>query len=100
MEFDSLLTTVRVAIHLGSAIVLLSYHPRGARHRYGVSILASLLAASSLSQGVGLMIGTIRPDAMGGQWLNLGLFGVLFYLLILCRGNLAKIIPRCSHGAH
>lgn len=100
MEFDSLLTTVRIAIHMGSAFVLLSYHPRGARYRYGVSFLAALLAASSFGQGVGLAIGVVDPDAMGGKWLNIGLFGTIFCLLLSCRGNVAKIIPRCSHRAH
>jgi len=99
MEFDSILTTARVVVHLGIALVLLSYQPRGARHRYGVSLLAALLAASSLGQGVGLMVGAVEPRAMGGQWLNLGVFGTLFCLILACRGNVAKILPRCSHGA-
>jgi uncharacterized membrane protein HdeD (DUF308 family) len=99
MEFDSILTAARVVVHLGITLVLSSYQPQGARHRYGVSFLAALLAASSLGQGVGLLVGAVDPKAMGGQWLNLGLFGAIFCLILACRGNVAKILPRCSHGA-
>lgn len=100
MEFDTVLLLVRVAFHLGIAFLLLSYQPKGARHRICVSLLASVMAASNLGLAVALITGGVEPRAMGGQWLHLAAFGSLFWLIFLCRGNVAKMIPKRHQGAH
>ncbi|MGY2429563.1 phage holin family protein [Pseudomonas tolaasii] len=99
MELDHVLTLIREGLHFGTALVLLSYQPNGARHRYGVSFLAMIMAASNLALGVALLTSAIEPRSMGGQWLHIGAFGSLFCLILMCRGNVAKMIPNRSHGA-
>jgi len=98
MEFDSLLTGIRIFFHLGIAALLLSYHPRGARYRFFVSALAALLAMSNAGLGVALWSGAIEPKTLGGQWLNAGGWGAVFGIVVLCRGNLAKIVPKRAHA--
>lgn len=97
MEFDSVLTGTRIFFHLGIAALLLSYHPRGARYRFFVSSLAALLAMSNAGLGVALWSGAIEPRTLGGQWLNAGGWGAVFGIVVLCRGNLAKIVPKRAH---
>lgn len=99
MELDSVLTLIREGLHFGIALVLLSYQPRGARHRYGVSFLAMIMAASNLGLGVALLTGAVEPRSMGGQWLHVGAFGSLFWWILMCRGNVAKMTSNRSHGA-
>jgi hypothetical protein len=99
VEFDAILTSARVLLHLGVALILLSYHPHGARHRLAVSLLATLMAASNLGLGVALLAGALDPRSMGGQWLHIGALISLFCLILMCRGNVAKMIPNRSHGA-
>lgn len=98
MEFDSLLTGIRIFFHLGIAILLLSYHPRGSRYRFGVSALAAILAMSNAGLGVALLSGAIEPKTMGSQWLNAGGWGAVFGVVVMCRGNLAKIVPKRVHA--
>ena len=98
MEFDSLLTSTRIFFHLGIAGLLLSYHPAGARYRLGVSSLAALLAMCNAGLGVALWTGAIEPRSLGGQWLNLGGWGAVFGVIVMCRGNVGKIIPRKIHA--
>lgn len=98
MELDHVLTLIREGLHFGTALVLLSYQPKGARHRYGVSFLAMIMAASNLALGVALLTSAIEPRSMGGQWLHIGAFGSLFCLILMCRGNVGKIIPRKIHA--
>ena len=96
MELDSVLTLMREVFHFGIAFLLLSYQPHGARHRYCVSLLAMIMAASNLGLGAALLTGAIEPRSMGGQWLHIGAFGSLFWLIFMCRGNVAKMIPNRS----
>lgn len=98
MEFESVLTGTRIFFHLGIALLLLSYHPKGARYRLGVSSLAALLAMCNAGLGIGLLTGAIEPRSLGGQWLNLGGWGAVFCVIVMCRGNVGKIIPRKLHA--
>ena len=98
MDFESLLTGTRIFFHLGIALLLLSYHPRGARYRFGVSSLAAILAMSNAGLGIGLLTGAIEPRTLGGQWLNAGGWGAVFGVVVMCRGNLAKVIPKRVHA--
>lgn len=98
MEFESVLTGTRIFFHLGIALLLLSYHPKGARYRLGVSSLAALLAMCNAGLGIGLLTGAIEPRSLGGQWLNLGGWGAVFGVIVMCRGNVGKIIPRKIHA--
>lgn len=99
MEFDTFLTMVREVFHFGIAITLLSYQPHGARHRFCISALATLLAAANLGLGVMLLTKAVEPHALGRPWLHVGAFGFLFWLILMCRGNVAKIFPNRSQGA-
>ena len=96
MDLESVLTLLREVFHFGIAFLLLSYQPHGARHRYFVSILAMVMASSNLGLGAALLTGAIEPRSMGGQWLHIGAFGSLFWLILLCRGNVAKMVPNRS----
>ncbi|QHJ81283.1 MAG: hypothetical protein [Caudoviricetes sp.] len=98
MDLDSVLLIIREGLHFGIALTLLSYQPRGARYRKGVSCLAMIMAASNLGLGVMLLTGAVEPKAIGSQWLHIGAFGSLFWLILMCRGNVAKMIPNRSHG--
>lgn len=98
MEFESVLTGTRIFFHLGIALLLLSYHPKGARYRLGVSSLAALLAMCNAGLGIGLLTGAVEPRSLGGQWLNLGGWGAVFGVIVMCRGNVGKIIPRKVHA--
>lgn len=99
MDLDSILAIVREFFHLGIAFLLLSYQPQGSRHRVYVSLLATIMAASNLGLAAALITGAIEPRSMGGQWLHIGAFGSLFWLILMCRGNVAKMLPNRSHGA-
>lgn len=98
MGLDSVLTGTRIFFHLGIAILLLSYHPNGARYRFGVSSLAAILAMSNAGLGVALLSGAIEPKSLGGQWLNAGGWGTVFGVIVMCRGNVGKIIPKKVHA--
>lgn len=98
MDSESVLTATRIFFHLGIALLLLSYHPKGARYRLGVSALATLLAMCNAGLGIGLLTGAIEPRTLGGQWLNAGGWGVVFGIVVMCRGNVGKIIPRKIHA--
>lgn len=98
MELDSFLTCLRIFFHLGIAALLLSYHPRGARYRFFVSALAAVLAMSNAGLGVALWSGAIEPKTLGGQWLNVGGWGAVFGIVAMCRGNMAKIVPKRAHA--
>lgn len=97
MELDSVITGIRVFFHLGIVALLLSYHPKGARYRGGVSTLAAVLAMCNAGLGVGLWSGAFEPRTFGSQWLNAGGWGAVFGIIIMCRGNLAKIVPKKAH---
>ena len=99
MDLDSILTLVRAGYHIGIAGLLLSYLPHGERQRYCVSVIAMIMAASNLALGAALLTGAIEPKHLGGQWLNIGAFGSLFWLICLCRGNVAKMIPNRTTSA-
>lgn len=94
MEFDSLFTGLRVFFHLGIVGLLFSYHPHGARQRWGVSSVAALLAMSNAGLGIALLTGAVEPRTLGGQWLNAAGWGAVFALIVMCRGNLAKFLPK------
>lgn len=98
MDSESVLTATRIFFHLGIALLLLSYHPKGARYRLGVSALATLLAMCNAGLGIGLLTGAIEPRTLGGQWLNAGGWGAVFGIVVMCRGNLAKVIPKRAHA--
>jgi len=99
MDLDSILTLVREGFHLGIAFLLLSYQPHGARHRYCVSFIAMIMAASNLALGAAQLTRAIEPKHLGGQWLNIGACGSLFWRICLCRGNVAKMIPNRTTSA-
>lgn len=98
MEFDSVLTGVRIFFHLGIAALLLSYHPKGARYRFWVTVLAASLAMSNAGLGVALWSGAIEPRTLGGQWLNAGGWGAVFGIVVMCRGNIGRIVPKRAHA--
>lgn len=94
MELDSVLLILREIFHLGIAVAIGSYQPHGARQRWGVSILATALATSNAGLFMALLTGAIAPTLTGPQWLYVIAFGSLFALVLHCRGNVAKLIPR------
>lgn len=94
MELDNVLLVLRVIFHFGITVGIGCYQPHGARQRWGVSILATALATSNAGLGVALLTGAIDPNLMGSQWLYVISFGALFALILNCRGNLARLIPR------
>lgn len=94
MEFDTLLLVLRLIFHYGIFLAIASYHPHGSRQKWGVSSLAVAMASSNLGLGVALSTGAIEPKTLGPQWLYAVAFGSLFWLVLLCRGNMARLIPR------
>lgn len=98
MELDTIFQMLRIISHLGIAVTIGAYQPHGARQRWGVSLTATALATSNAGLGVALMTGAINPRAFGPQFLYVVAFGSLFLLILNCRGNLAKLIPRRKHA--
>lgn len=99
MEFDTILLTLRLVFHFGIFLAIASYHPKGSRQRWGVSTLAVIMAASNLGLGTALLTGAVEPRNIGPQWLYVGAFGSLFWLVVLSRGNVARLIPRRRRAA-
>jgi len=93
MEFDTILLGLRLVFHFGIFLAIASYHPKGSRQRWGVSSLAVAMASSNFGLGMALSTGAIEPRAIGPQWLYAVAFGSLFWLVLLCRGNMARMLP-------
>lgn len=97
MEFETALLMVRAVLHFGTFLVIASYVPNGARYRWGVSMIAMSLAAGSAGLGTLIVTGLLTAQYAGPQWLYLMVFGSVFVLVLRCRGNLARILPRFKH---
>lgn len=98
MEFETCLLMTRAVLHFGTFLVIASYVPNGARYRWGVSVAAMSLAMGSAGLGMwivtGVLTGAFTVQYTGPQWLYLLVFGPVFLLVLRCRGNLARILPR------
>ena len=98
MEFETALLITRAGLHFGTFFVIASYVPNGARYRWGVSLAAMCLAMGSAGLGMwivtGMVTGVFSVQYTGPQWLYLLVFGPVFLLVLRCRGNLARILPR------
>jgi hypothetical protein len=98
MELDTVFLIIRVICHFGIAIRIGAYQPHGARQRWGVSCLATALACSNAGLGTALLTGAIDPKTFGPQFLYVVAFGAIFALVMISKGNVAKLFPRSKHA--
>ena len=86
---------LQVAAHLLTfAAVAFFYSDPTARYRLGVSLLATLIAGSSLAAGVGALVVDTRAGIS-----DTILFVAFCGLVLRAGGNVAKLLPRQPWGA-
>lgn len=93
MDLENILMWVRFCIHMATFLIIYCYRPRGARQRYGVSLLAIGLAGSSVGFAVFILFGVIDPTFAAPQWLHILGWSCVLGLVIRARGNVAKMLP-------
>jgi Protein of unknown function (DUF754). len=100
MDLDTILMWVRFCIHVATFLIIYCYRPKGARQRWGVSILAIVLAGSSVGFAVFIISGVISPTFAAPQWLHIAGWGAVLGLVAKARGNVAKMVsPRQERSA-
>ena len=100
MDLETVMIATRGAINLATFAVIIRYYDPSARYRFLVSIVATLIAAFSLGlavwTGYALWLPSCRCQAPGARihdFLLLGMFVILFGLVLRSKGNVAKLIP-------
>ena len=100
MDLETVLIATRGVINLATFAVIIRYYDPSARYRFVVSIVATLIAAFSLGLAVWTAYALWLPSCMcttpGArihEFLLLGLFIILFGLVLRSRGNVAKLLP-------
>lgn len=100
MDLETVMIATRGAINLATFAVIIRYYDPSARYRFLVSIVATLIAAFSFGLAVWTGYWLIMPSCackMAGahiqDFLLLGMFMILFGLVVRSRGNVAKLIP-------
>lgn len=97
LDFGLALLFSRCLMLLAITITLGVYHDPAARLRWGVSIMATCAAGSSLAWCVfsllSVLQGQYRPDTLGELWPTLFVLSAMIPVLYT-RGNVAKLLPR------
>lgn len=93
MDLETILMWVRFCIHVATFLCIYCYRPKGARQRWGVSLLAIGLAGSSVGFAVFIISGVIDPSFAAPQWLHIVGWGCVLGLVAKARGNVAKMLP-------
>lgn len=93
MDLETILKLVRFCIHVATFLIIYCYRPKGARQRWGVSLLAIGLAGSSVGFAVFIISGVIDPSFAAPQWLHIIGWSCVLGLVIKARGNVAKMLP-------
>jgi hypothetical protein len=95
---DNPLSLLQVLFHIGTLLIVASFRDEGATYRPGVSLLACIIAGSSLAMAFMLLFpaqsACTRPEP--GALLQAGL---VFFLIATTRGNVARLLPRRKWGA-
>lgn len=94
MEFDGLLLAARAVIYFATFLLIASFKGGDCRWRPGVSLFAVGLAGSSLAFTVQILTSWDQNMYGGPQWLPTVYSICVFSLVLRCRGNLAKLLPR------
>lgn len=94
MEFDAILLASRAVIYFATFLIIASFRGGDCRWRPGVSLFAVGLAGSSLAFAVLIITDWNRSVYSGPQWLPTIYCLCVFSLVLRCRGNLAKLLPR------
>jgi len=93
MDLETILLWVRFFIHIATFLIIYCYRPKGARQRWGVSMLAIGLAGSSIGFAVFILFGVIDPTFAAPQWLHVLGWSCVLGLVAKARGNVAKMLP-------
>lgn len=93
MDLETILLWVRFFIHIATFLIIYCYRPKGARQRWGVSLLAIGLAGSSIGFAVFILFGVIDPSFAAPQWLHILGWSCVLGLVAKARGNVAKMLP-------
>lgn len=96
MDLETVLIATRGVINLATFAVIIRYYDPSARYRFVVSIVATLIAAFSLGLAVWTAYALWLPSfryPIRQEFLLLGLFVMLFGLVLRSRGNVAKLLP-------
>lgn len=93
IDWTQPLTWVRVLAHLVTFIMVgLYYRPAPeARHRYGVSLLASIIAGSSLALAV---LSLFVTRAAGYQIFDTSFAIAVAVIAVMAGGDVARLLPR------
>lgn len=100
MDLETVLIATRGAINLATFAVIIRYYDPSARYRFLVSIVATLIASFSLGlavwTGYYLLLPACAcqlPGTRIQEFLLLGMFVILFGLVLRSGGNVAKLLP-------
>lgn len=97
MDLNEFLQGLRIVIHIITILIVAAYCPKpGAKKRIGISVWATILAASSacLTASTALNWDQWLLIPLAGQMCLALIFGALLFPIIAGRGNAASLFPR------
>lgn len=104
MELDQIILAARAALHFATFCILFSYNDPDAERRPFVSLLAVMLAAPSIGMSLYIVGNWGARSLTASQMIESVLMTVfaaaLLIAVALCRGNVARLLPRRAWSHH